>query len=97
MSVARGGGMKRACAVLLALGALPIAIFPFVLLANVMSRGGESSGKEPFAARLVVSAFCGLPWRILWSICGVGRARDAKMGPWIIAACAFTARFRSFI
>lgn len=52
--------MKVASAIFLTLGALPIPVYPFVLFANLMSLGGQSTGNEPLAGRLIAYAF-------LWS------------------------------
>lgn len=49
--------MKQTVSLLLLLGALPLLIYPFVLLANVMSLAGHWSGNEPLGLVVTVYAF----------------------------------------
>ncbi len=49
--------MRAATGFFLFLGALPLVIYPFVLLANVMGLAGHRSGNEPFALVLLSYAF----------------------------------------
>jgi hypothetical protein len=52
-----GGKMKFVTHFMLLLGALPLLVYPFVVLANVMSLAGERSGNEPPLLMLVVYSF----------------------------------------
>lgn len=49
--------MKTATILLLVFAAVPLLIYPFVLLANVMSLAGTRSGSEPMGQVLVSYAF----------------------------------------
>jgi hypothetical protein len=49
--------MRALAIVLLVLGALPFLIYPFVVLAGVMSLAGHSSGKEPIILVIVANSF----------------------------------------
>jgi hypothetical protein len=49
--------MKAATILLLVFAAVPLLIYPFVLLANVMSLAGTRTGSEPVGQVLVSYAF----------------------------------------
>ncbi|MDY0168588.1 MAG: hypothetical protein RBS80_18715 [Thermoguttaceae bacterium] len=68
---------------LLFLGALPLLIYPFVLLASVMSLAGHRSGNEPALLVLVIKSFLlgSIAYPLVYLVClALAVAKAAKNG-----------------
>lgn len=63
--------MRTAAILLLVFGALPLLIYPIVLLANVMSLAGTRTGSEPVGQVMVSYAFlfAGTAYPLAYLLC----------------------------
>lgn len=85
--------MKAACIVFLVFGALPLLLYPFVLLANVMSLAGPRTGAEPLGQTLVSFAFLGATTAyplayLLFLVLSVVRLKQGRLQPALIWSLA---------
>lgn len=72
--------MKQTTTLILLLGALPLLVYPFVLLAGAMSLGGHRTGNEPFVVILAVYAVlvASLAYPLVYGACVVGTVMKTR-------------------